>query len=502
MSQTDKEDTTEGSPMNRFQLLQGALGAITTGVDSMARLALVALVLMAGLANSAEAQTTNYVDPNGREWLWLDDTFSFAGSVPSLCDPLCSGVVTQYDYRVQTNAYTNPRQLQLDGWAWADNDEVQALMDTTPLVSLGLSYMFVTTYSYSAGVHATTSTFDPASGQYYVGYGFEGHNMVSFSAGQAIVPGPAPSSGPRGAFLYRLTGIGGILANDDVGQVPSPAGGIAVADVLANDFVDGAPATLANATISADPSGPISLNDATGEVVVAAGAAPGVHTLTYQACATASPTACDTAVVTVTVPTYVIDARDDAGTVSPTSGGIAIASVLNNDSLGGVRATVANVALVLLATDDARITLDPSDGSVDAAAGIPVGSYALAYRICELANPTNCDTALATIAVARKVIYAGDDAARASSKVASTAITSVFANDTLAGVRASSSSVHLSLVSAPPKNVVLNTTTGAVRVTRKTESGLYRFTYRICEIADPGNCDDAVVTLDLSGGGN
>ena len=79
----------------------------------------------------AGAQTTNYVDANGREWLWLDETFSFAGSVPSLCDPECSGIVTKYEYTVQLNSYTNPQQFSLDGWVWANNDEVQELMDTT-----------------------------------------------------------------------------------------------------------------------------------------------------------------------------------------------------------------------------------------------------------------------------------------------------------------------------------------------------------------------------------
>lgn len=469
----------------------------------MLRLTFTAVALVVGLASLAEAQTTNYVDANGREWLRLDETFSFAGSVPSLCDPLCSGVVTKSKYTVQLNSYTNPQQFSLDGWAWANNAEVQELMDTTDILSLGLSYMFVTTYSYSEGVHALTSTLDSASGQYHVGYAYFAHNMVSISYGQAIAPpGTATGSGPRGAFLYRLTGVGGILANDDYGQVASPAGGVAVANVLANDFVDGAPATLATATLSAAPAGPVSLDAATGEVVVAAGAAPGVHTLTYQACAVADPAACDTAVVTVTVPAYLIDARDDAGTVSPLSGGVAVANVLNNDVLGPARATPANVALALVATDHAGITLDASDGSVDVAAGTPVGTYTLIYSICELANPTNCDTALVAVTVARKVIYAGDDAARASSKVANTAIASVFANDTLGGVRASASTVRLSLVTAPPRYVVLNTATGAVRVTRKTESGTYRFTYRICELADATNCDDAVVALDLTGSGS
>jgi len=485
--------------MSRFPFFARAFSAIAS---KRARLALAAVTLVAGFAGTAEAQVSTYVDPSGREWMRIDDTFAFAGSVPSLCNPACSGIVTKYTYSVQHNSYTNPQQLSLDGWAWASKDEVQALMDTTDILSLGLSYMFVTTYSYSEGVHALTSTVDAASGQYYVGYAYFGHNMVSFSYGAAIVPaGSAPSTGPRGAFLYRLSSAGGILANDDVGRVPSPAGGVAVANVLANDFVDGTPATLANPTISAAPVGAISLNAATGEVVVAPGAAAGVHTLTYQACVAADPAVCDSADVTVTVPAYVIDARNDAGTAGP-NGGIAVASVLGNDSLGGVLANVASVALALVSSDHGGITLDVSDGSVDVAGGTPLGTYALVYSICERANPTNCDTATATVTVAKQVIYAGDDSARVSSKVANTAIASVFANDTLGGVRASSSNVRLSLVTAPPRYVVLDTNSGAVRVTRKTSSGLYRFTYRICELTDLTNCDDAVVTLDLTGSGS
>lgn len=475
----------------------------------MRQLRHAALALLVGLAATvlptdvARAQTATYVDPTGREWMRLDETFAFAGSVPSMCSPACSGVVTKYDYNVRTNAFTNPQLISLDGWVWANNAEVQGLMDTTQIVSLGISQMFVTTYSYSASVHAVTSTLGAASGQYYVGHGYEGHAMVTFDFGQAIVlPSAAtPFSGPGGAFLYRVPGYRGITATDDVGQVVSPAGGVAVANVLVNDFVDGQPATLASATLSATPSGALSLNPATGQVAVAAGASPGVHNLTYRACTVATPELCDTAVVTVTVPPYPIDARNDAGTASPSSGGVAVPNVLDNDVLGTGRATLANVALSLVGSTSAGVTLDLADGSVDVARGTPLGSYSLNYRICERANPTNCDAASVGVTVAPKVVYAGDDSARASSKVANTAIASVFANDTLGGVPASASTVRLSLVTAPPRYVVLNTTTGAVRVTRKTDSGTFQFTYRICERADLTNCDDAVVTLDLTGSG-
>ncbi len=403
--------------------------------------------------------------------------------------PRVVALFQQYDATVDANGNSNS---PYSGFA-AD----AFLSDFQP------TFSFASTYQAGASASGWTASTD-AGGLPIEGGASWQTNLVSFPGGFGTGPSANADSATqvRGAFLWCSAGLGGVVANDDAGSVVSPAGGIAVANVLANDWVDGARATLATATLSAAPAGDVSLNAATGQVVVAPGAALGVHTLTYQACAVAIPAACDSALVTATVLAYVIDARNDVGTASPISGGVVVANVLNNDVLGGARATLASGALSLVATDHAGVTLDLSDGSVDVAPGTALGDYSLVYGICELANPTNCDTALVDVTVALKPIYAGDDAARASSKVANTAIASVFVNATLGGVRASASTVRLSLVTAPPKYVVLDTTTGAVRVKRKTESGLYRFTYRICELADLTNCDDAVVTLDLSGSGN
>jgi hypothetical protein len=41
-----------------------------------------------------------------------------------------------------------------------------------------------------------------------------------------------------------------------------------------------------------------------------------------------------------------------------------------------------------------------------------------------------------------------------------------------------------------------------VNLLRRTDSGFYYLVYRICEIANAGNCDQATVTIDLSGGGS
>ena len=51
-------------------------------------------------------------------------------------------------------------------------------------------------------------------------------------------------------------------------------------------------------------------------------------------------------------------------------------------------------------------------GQVDVAAGTAAGSYAFDYRICELLNPANCDTASVTVTVGAAAIDAQVDAHR------------------------------------------------------------------------------------------
>jgi hypothetical protein len=450
----------------------------------------------AGVDDGQGKEWRQITETRGATWTQLDQSCPRDGATPCAgpggwvwaTAPQVVALFQLYDPSVDANGNST------DVWSgFAANGFLSAFQPT---------FSFASTYQAGASASGWIASTD-ANGLPLVGSVGWSTNLASFSGGFGIgaAANPDSSSTYTGAFMWRPTGLadGLVYANDDAGSVASPAGGVAVANVLSNDWVAGAPATLANATLRADLASGLTLDAASGRVLVEAGAAAGVHTLTYELCALADPANCDTAEVTVTVPAYRIDAVNDAGTASPSTGGVAVASVLANDVLGTARATVSTTQVSLVSSAHAGVTLDPSDGSVDVAQGTPLGTYALVYRLCERANPTNCDTATAKITVARRVVYANDDSARASSKVANTAIASVFANDTIGGVRASAASVRLSLVTAPPAKVVLDSTTGAVRVTGKTESGLYRFIYRICELADLGNCDDAVVTLDLSG---
>ena len=236
---------------------------------------------------------------------------------------------------------------------------------------------------------------------------------------------------------------------------------------------------------------------------VTAGVEPKTHLLAYRICNITSPDHCDDASVTVGVKAFVIDAVNDQGAISPSTGGTAVASVLANDTLGGARATPANVTLSLksLTPNTAGITLNLATGAVSVVKGTAIGTYALVYGICETANTTSCDSATATVTVRPNVIDAVNDSAKGSSKTGGTILASVLNNDTLNGIRTTTASVSLALVSITPSTtgITLDTTAGSVKVAPKTNSGTYALVYRICEIASPTNCDQATVTIDLSG---
>lgn len=279
-------------------------------------------------------------------------------------------------------------------------------------------------------------------------------------------------------------------------------GRYAVANVLVNDTLNGVGATVASVRLTqlSSTAATISLNVSTGAVYVGAGTPAGTHTLAYRICEATSLSNCDGAIVTLTVTALPIDAVDDSGTAKR-SGGTAVVNVLANDRFNGVAATTSNVRLFLVSTTNVGLGLNLTTGAVSVAYGTPLGTHQLVYRICEAASLSNCDTAMVTVTVTPYLIDAVNDSVRAYSKptTAVTILSSVLTNDVFGGQRATTSTVSLTQISSGSPNIVLDSATGAVRLLRKTDSGLYYLVYRICEIGNAANCDQATVTIDLSG---
>ncbi|HYS08730.1 MAG TPA: hypothetical protein VEP66_08290 [Myxococcales bacterium] len=466
---------------------------------------------------AARAQGSPVNDGHGKEWRQLTDSVGLSWEqVAEVCprDGLspCAGVAGALD---------------LTGWTWATDSEVIELFSfyvpeilagspvqgqqaffaaQTFFGSFRPTFSFFITYQTGQFASGWTASTD-AAGLPLVGSVSAGTTPVSIGGSFGVAPASDPAATDRfiGVFLWRPTGLdtGAVIANDDVGQVASPAGGTAVANVLDNDWLAGARATTATVTLSQESStsAGVVLDSQSGAVLVASGTQATTHTLVYKACESANPDNCDMASVKVIVPPYVLRAVDDLGTISPSTGGAAVANVLANDTLGAQVATLANVTLTQMSSTNPRVALDASDGSVDVAMGADIGTHTLVYRICEIANPSNCAEASVTVTVQPYQVVAVADRARVSSKTPGTAIASVLANDWLGNARATPANVSLSLVSiSPPNNDIrLDLSDGSVDILRRTQSGTYTLVYQICEIASPTNCGQGTVTLDLSG---
>ena len=284
--------------------------------------------------------------------------------------------------------------------------------------------------------------------------------------------------------------------NDTGASVNGASGGQVVATVLVNDTLNGGAATLANVTLSyVSGTAGLSLNAVTGAVTVAAGTAanPGA-TLTYQICEKLNPTNCDTAVVTVPVTAAVIDAVNDSGSANSVVGGTAVANVLVNDLLNGVAVVAAKVITTQVSSTNAGVTL--SGTSVTVAAGTPVGTYSLVYSICEVLNPTNCDTATVTVTVTNSPIDAINDSGSVNGASGGTAVANVLANDVLNGAPATAATVTLTQISSSSPAVTLSGT--AVNVAAGTAAGTYTLVYKICETKSLTNCDQATVTVTVT----
>ncbi|UOF16265.1 Ig-like domain-containing protein [Lysobacter capsici] len=291
-----------------------------------------------------------------------------------------------------------------------------------------------------------------------------------------------------------------IVANDDTGTpVNGRTGGTAVADVRVNDTLNGNPVVAADVTLSqVSTTNPgVTLNTTTGAVTVAAGTPAGTYTLVYSLCEVLNPTNCDDATVTVTVDAAAIVANNDTGTpVNGSTGGTAVPNVLVNDTLDGNPVTPADVTLTQVSTTNPGVTLNTTTGAVNVAPGTPAGTYTLTYQICELLNPTNCDDATVTVTVDAAPIVANDDTGTpVNGRTGGTAVADVRVNDTLNGNPVVAADVTLSQVSTTNPGVTLNTTTGAVTVAAGTPAGTYTLVYRLCEVLNPTNCDDATVTV-------
>jgi hypothetical protein len=300
-----------------------------------------------------------------------------------------------------------------------------------------------------------------------------------------------------------ITKCGVIVANDDSETgVNGFTGATDVLNVFDNDELNSSPVNPADVTLTetvADPQGALTLN-ADGSVDVAPGTPAGTYTLTYNICENLFPANCDDAVVTVNVIASDIVANDDAGSANGFTGGTAVPNIWANDQLNGSPVNPADITTtVTVPAAHPGVVLDPNTGEVTVAPGTPATIYTITYNICENLNPNNCDDAVVTITVTAPVIVANDDASGPVNGVSgATNVLNVFTNDELNGSPVVPAQVTLTEVTPDPNGALTLNGDGSVNVAPGTPAGTYTLTYQICEVVNPGNCDQAVVTVPVA----
>ncbi|MEO4005726.1 gliding motility-associated C-terminal domain-containing protein [Flavobacterium sp. CAU 1735] len=282
-------------------------------------------------------------------------------------------------------------------------------------------------------------------------------------------------------------------ANDSATNINGTTGATNVVNVYTNDTLNGTAVVPSEVILTTTVPNPNLVLNPNGNVDVIPGTPAGTYTLTYQICEVLNPTNCDTAVVSVTVVPPAIDAVNDSATnINGTTGATNVVNVYTNDTLNGT-AVVPSEVILTTTVPNPNLVLNPN-GSVDVIPGTPAGTYTLTYQICEVLNPTNCDTAVVSVTVVPPAIDAANDSAtNINGTTGATNVVNVYTNDTLNGTAVVPSEVILT-TTVPNPNLVLNPN-GNVDVIPGTPGGTYTLTYQICQVLNPTNCDTAVVTV-------
>jgi hypothetical protein len=198
-----------------------------------------------------------------------------------------------------------------------------------------------------------------------------------------------------------------INAVPDSGSADAGIASKPIANVAANDTVNGASATLGtsgNATVAKVGSWPtgIALIPSTGAITTTIAVPVGAYSIQYRLCNKNTPRGCATATDTVTVITASIVAVPDSGTADAGIASKPIANVAANDTVNGASATLGtsgNATVAKVGTWPTGITLTASTGAVSTTTAVPAGTYSLPYHLCDKNTPASCTTASDTVVV-------------------------------------------------------------------------------------------------------
>ncbi len=294
------------------------------------------------------------------------------------------------------------------------------------------------------------------------------------------------------------------LGNADTGIASRP-----IANVAANDTVNGSPAVLGsggNASVAQAgvwPAG-IALTPSTGAVSTTVAVPAGSYAVSYRLCDRNVPANCATALDTVNVIAATINAVPDSGTADAGLASRPIANVAANDTVNGVPAvlgTLGNASVAQFGAWPAGIALTPSTGAVSTTVAVAPGTYSMIYQLCDRNSPKICSTAVDSVTVVTALLDPEPDTGTAIAGVASTAIPNVTSNDFINGVPVvlgSSGNATVATFGVWPIGIAFTASTGAVNVSASALPGIYSVSYQLCDRNTPVNCAITTDTVSVA----
>ncbi|MBF4467676.1 gliding motility-associated C-terminal domain-containing protein, partial [Flavobacterium sp. LC2016-12] len=316
-----------------------------------------------------------------------------------------------------------------------------------------------------------------------------------------------------------------IIANDDSA---GPFAGVNhttpnVLNVLPNDTIEGVVVTASDVIITTvTPNEFLQLNP-DGSVDILPNAPVGTLTMVYQICEADQTSNCDTATVTVTIEAPVMTVTATAicvndvpyvdyvvipGNFTPVNG----VTIAWADSNNNVITTMTDLPLSGRVLWPGAV-VDGEGNGIDWPGWVfqnnqwieaPDGFETLrpTVNLTISVNPSETITLNYPPAdpycIARPTfaIVANDDSAGPiNGNTGATSVLNVYPNDTLNANVLNPADVTLTIVTPDPTGALTLNPDGSVDVAPNTPTGTYVLTYQICENADFGNCDTAIVTV-------
>jgi hypothetical protein len=279
-----------------------------------------------------------------------------------------------------------------------------------------------------------------------------------------------------------------IVAVNDTATLPGAGGTV---PVLANDTLNGLPATTSNVAVTVVSNGGLTgLSVVAGALSVTANPA-NTYVVSYRICELASPANCANATATITINALVLVANNDVASLTTTGGTV---NVLGNDTIGGNVATISNVTVAIVSAGGLTgLSIDAS-GALVVPTNLP-GNYAVTYRVCDRITVTNCANATATITIGSVAVTAGNDAANFSTTAGGTV--SVMTNDTVGGVGATTTNSSRTVLSNGGITGLAFNVAGQL-VVPPFAAGVYSASYQICAALVPSSCASATVTITMT----